>query len=300
MIGEVGPNHKSGFVNIIGKPNVGKSTLMNALVGDKLSIITSKAQTTRHRIFGIVNGDDFQIVFSDTPGIIKPNYKMQESMMGFVRTSLEDADVFLYMIDPKDTIENQPNEFEIIQKTEIPSLLVINKIDRYSEKELQELTKKWKSSDFNFTDCLEISALNNVNVDLLMNKILNLLPNGPAYYPKDALTDKPERFFVTEIIREKIFRNYKQEVPYSCEVVVEEFKEDEELIRIRAEIYVNRKTQKPIIIGKNASKIKQVSIEARADIEQFFGKKVFMEIYVRVKENWRDDDRMLRSLGYKE
>ena len=293
-------SHKAGFVNILGKPNVGKSTLMNGLVGERLSIITSKAQTTRHRILGIVNGDDFQVVFSDTPGIIKPNYKMQESMMSFVKTSMEDADVFLYIVEIMDKPENQPEEFQkMLQQMTIPVMLLINKTDLVKDaEELEVLTKRWTEAGEGL-DTLFISALSEEDVKMVFEKIITYLPESPPYFPKDALTDKPERFFVEEIIREKILLNYKQEIPYSCEVVVDVFKEDETIIRIRAEIYVNRKTQKPIVIGKGGSKLKTVGIQARKDMEQFFGKQIYLELFVKVKENWRDDDNMLKRLGYK-
>jgi GTP-binding protein Era len=290
--------HQSGFVNILGKPNVGKSTLMNALVGERLSIITSKAQTTRHRILGIVNGDNFQIVFSDTPGIIKPNYKMQESMMSFVRSSLEDADIFLYLSEIKDKLDNQPDELKLIlNQTEIPVLLLLNKTDLVKDESMEYHFEHWKIDQPN-VEIRAISALNNEDVAGVLNWILEKLPESEPYFPKDALTDKPERFFVEEIIREKILINYQQEIPYSCEVVVETFKEEEHIIRIRAEIYVNRKTQKPIVIGKGGEMLKKVGIAARADMEQFFGKHVHVELFVKVKENWRDDDSMLKRLGY--
>ncbi|MCB0502435.1 MAG: GTPase Era [Bacteroidetes bacterium] len=295
--------HKAGFVNILGKPNVGKSTLMNELVGEKLSIITSKAQTTRHRILGIVNGDDFQIIFSDTPGIIKPNYKMQESMMSFVKTSMEDADVFLYMAEIKDKPENQPEEFlKILENANIPTLILVNKIDTINDaEELAALKSKWslELSNSSNIELRFISALDSNDTAEVFQWIINKVPESPGYYPKDALTDKPERFFVEEIIREKILLNYKQEIPYSCEVVIDSFKEEENIIRIRAEIFVNRKSQKSIVIGKGGNMLKKVGTEARKDAEQFFGKQIYLELFVRVKENWRDDDSMLKRLGYK-
>ena len=293
-------SHKAGFVNILGKPNVGKSTLMNGLVGERLSIITSKAQTTRHRILGIVNGDDFQVVFSDTPGIIKPNYKMQESMMAFVRTSLEDADVFIYMAELGDKPEKQPEAYQkIISQTEVPILVLVNKKDLAESPEyLETEIGQWKASAVH-AEVRAVSALNPKNVKKIFNWIIKNIPESPPYFPKDALTDKPERFFVEEIIREKILMHYKQEIPYSCEVVVDEFKEEETIIRIRAEIFVNRASQKPIVIGKGGSKLKTVGTEARQDAEKFFGKQIYLELFVKVKENWRDNDSMLKRLGYK-
>ncbi|MCP4121531.1 MAG: GTPase Era [Bacteroidetes bacterium] len=293
-------SHKAGFINILGKPNVGKSTLMNALVGERVSIITSKAQTTRHRILGIVNGDDFQMVFSDTPGIIKPNYKMQESMMSFVRSSLEDADVFLYIVEIGDKMEKQPREFEkIMDQTEVPVLLLLNKKDLMKDAaKLEAALSTWKV-DKPHVELRVISALDEADAGSVFDWILDRLPLSPPYYPKDALTDKPERFFMEEIVREKILLNYKQEIPYSCEVVIESFKEEEAIIRIRAEIYVNRKSQKPILIGKGGSMLKKVGTEARIEAEKFFGKKIYLELFVKVKENWRDSDSMLKRLGYR-
>ncbi|NDK54723.1 GTPase Era [Pontibacter fetidus] len=290
--------HKAGFVSIVGKPNVGKSTLMNALVGEKLSIITSKAQTTRHRIMGILNGDDFQIVYSDTPGIIKPQYALHESMMSFVRTSLEDADVILFVTD----IYEQHDEDDVIKRLQyakVPILLLINKIDQATEEEVQQKVAYWQEK-MSPTEIHPISALHNFGLDQLFQRLLHYLPEHPAFYPKDELTDKPERFFVSEIIREKIFLNYKKEIPYSCEVVVEEFKEEEEIIRIRAEISVERKSQKGIVIGNKGEALKKVGMQARIDMEQFFQKKIFLDLYVRVNENWRTDQKLLRRFGYSE
>ena len=290
--------HKAGFVSIVGKPNVGKSTLMNALVGEKLSIITSKAQTTRHRIMGILNSDEFQIVYSDTPGIIKPQYALHESMMSFVRTSLEDADVILFMTD----IYEKHDEEDVINRlkyAEAPILLLINKIDQATEEELAEKINYWQEK-MQPTEILPISALHNFGLDQLFQRLLHYLPEHPAYFPKDELTDKPERFFVSEIIREKIFLNYKKEIPYSCEVVIEEFKEEEEIIRIRAEISVERKSQKGIVIGNKGEALKKVGTQARLDMEQFFQKKIFLDLYVRVNENWRTDQKLLRRFGYSE
>jgi len=289
--------HKAGFVNIIGKPNVGKSTLMNALVGEKLSIITSKAQTTRHRIFGIVNGDDFQIVFSDSPGVIDPAYQLQKSMMKFVHASFEDADVLLYMTEVglagkiHDTIKLK------LENTKIPIIVVLNKIDKSTKDKTEEEIKIWEQMPW-VQEIHAISALNNLGVTELFTSILEKIPDSPAYYPKDQFTDKNERFFVEEIIREKILLNYKQEIPYSVEVVVEEFKEQEDIIRIRTVIYTSRKSQKPILIGRNGSMLKKVGTEARLDMEKFFGKKIFLETFVKVKENWRDSDRHMKLFGY--
>lgn len=290
--------HKAGFVSIVGKPNVGKSTLMNALVGEKLSIITSKAQTTRHRIMGILNGENFQLVYSDTPGIIKPQYALHESMMGFVRTSLEDADVILFVTD----IYEKHDEEEVIQRlqqAEVPVLLLINKIDQATVADVKDKMIYWQEK-MNPTEVLPISALHGTNTDHLFDRLLHYMPQHPAYFPKDELTDKPERFFVSEIIREKILLNYKKEIPYSCEVVIEEFKEEEDIIRIRAEISVERKSQKGIVIGHKGEMLKKVGTQARVDMEEFFGKKIFLDLYVRVNENWRTDQRLLRRFGYNE
>lgn len=292
--------HRSGFVNILGKPNVGKSTLMNALVGERLSIITSKAQTTRHRIYGIINGDDFQVVMSDLPGIIKdPGYKMQESMMSFVRTSLEDADAFLYMVEAGDRPETQPDEYRIIKEMEVPVLLLVNKIDRFDNATLEPIIQAWHD-DFPHAIILPICALHNFNVEKTFEWVLAQLPECPPYFDKDAITDKPERFFVSEIIREKILQNYDKEIPYSCEVVVQSFKESDDIIRISAMIYVERQSQKLIVIGKGGAKLKKVGIEARRDMEAFFGKQIYLETYVKVMPDWRNSDLSLRNFGYKE
>ncbi|GAA4426393.1 GTPase Era [Pontibacter saemangeumensis] len=290
--------HKAGFVSIVGKPNVGKSTLMNALVGEKLSIITSKAQTTRHRIMGILNGDDFQIVYSDTPGIIKPQYALHESMMGFVRTSLEDADVILFVTD----IYEKHDEEEVISRlrnAEVPVLVLVNKIDQAKVQDVKDKIIYWQEK-MSPTEVLPISALHGTNTEHLFDRLLHYLPAHPPYFPKDELTDKPERFFVSEMIREKIFLNYKKEIPYSCEVVVEEFREEEDIIRIRAEISVERKSQKGIVIGHKGEALKKVGTQARLDMEEFFQKKIFLDLYVRVNENWRTDQKLLRRFGYSE
>ncbi len=289
--------HKSGFVNIVGNPNVGKSTLMNQLVGERLSIITSKAQTTRHRIMGIVNGDDFQIVYSDTPGILRPNYKLQESMLRFVDTAFVDADIMLYVTDVVETSDKNAAYIEKVQKSEVPVLLLINKIDLCSTEQLEKLVEEWHKLLPN-AEILPVSALEKVNLGMLFDKILSLLPEGPEYYPKDALTDKNERFFVSEIIREKVFLNYQREIPYSVEVAIEAFKEEEKITRISAVLFVERPTQKGILIGHKGTMLKKVGTEARKDIEAFLEKKVFLEMFVKVKKDWRDESFMLRSFGY--
>ena len=289
--------HKSGFVNIIGNPNVGKSTIMNELVGEKISIITEKSQTTRHRILGIVSGDNFQIVYSDTPGIIKPKYKLQEKMMEFVTTSFEDADIFLYVTD---VIENPQKNIEYIEKlskVNVPVVCLINKIDLADQQKVEELQEFWKENLPN-AEIYAISALEKFNIEGLFDRIIELLPEGPAWFPKDQLTDKTERFIVSEIVREKIFKNYQKEIPYSCEVVVEEFKEEETIIRIKVNIIVERQSQKGIIIGHKGASIKKVGTQARIDIESFFEKKVFIEFFVKVKKDWRDNDKSLRDFGY--
>lgn len=291
--------HFSGFVNILGKPNVGKSTLVNALMNDKLSIINSKAQTTRHRILGIYNEPQYQIVFSDTPGIIDPKYKLQKSMMDFVHMALEDADLFLYVINPGDVPEKEPEILDKILSSKVPVLFVINKADKFTEESgLNELLPKWENYLIN-DNYVAVSAKEKSGIDLLLEKVKKLMPEGPAYFDKSDFTDKSERFFASEIIRGKILDTYSKEIPYSCEVVVEEFKDTEELLRIRAEIFVNRQSQKSIVIGKGGEKINKVGTEARKDMEEFFGKRVFLDLYVKVKENWRDDDRMLKYWGYR-
>ena len=267
--------HKSGFVNIIGNPNVGKSTLMNKMVGENLSIITSKSQTTRHRIMGIVNHDDYQIVYSDTPGILKPNYKLQEKMMGFVGTAFEDADIVLYITDVVETLDKNQNYIDKLYKLDIPVLLLINKIDLSDQEKLEELVDTWKKI-LPKTEIMPISAINDFNLDHVFKRIVELLPEGPPYFPKDSLTDKTERFFVSEIIREKVLLNYQKEIPYSVEIEIEEFKDTEKLLRIMATIHVVRPSQKGIIIGHKGQALKKVGSEARKDIEDFFGKKVYL------------------------
>lgn len=291
--------HKSGFVNIIGNPNVGKSTLLNVFMGGKLSIITNKAQTTRHRILGILNEDEYQIMFSDTPGVIKPAYALQEHMMGFVKTALEDADILVYLIELGEKSLKDEALFKRINKSDVPVLLLINKIDKGNENVLAEALIHWKDL-LPKAEIFAISALENFGVQEVLNRIIELLPEGPAYYDKDQFTDKPERFFVNESIREKILLHYKKEVPYSVEVMTEEFLESEEIIRIRSVILVERETQKGIIIGHKGSAIKRVGIEARQDLEKFFDKKVHLELFVKVSKDWRTDDRALRRFGYQD
>ncbi len=292
--------HKSGFVNIVGNPNVGKSTLMNDLVGERISIITRKAQTTRHRITGIVNTPDYQIVYSDTPGVLKPKYKLQESMLEFSEGALTDADVLIYVSDVVEDPEKNRDFLDRVAREKVPVLLVINKIDLLSGNEdLERIVEKWHER-LPVAEIFPTSAKEHFNVDNLKRRIVELLPVAPPYFGKDALTDKPARFFVTEIIREKLLLDYDKEVPYSSEVVVEKFEEKEESIHIMAVLYVERDSQKGIIIGKGGSKIKKVGIEAREDIEQFFGKRVFLEIFVKVEKDWRNRDNKLRAFGYKE
>ena len=289
--------HKAGFVNIVGNPNVGKSTLMNRLVGEKISIITSKSQTTRHRIKGIVNTDDYQIVFSDTPGVVKPSYKMQEYMLDFSKSALVDADIILYVTDVVENIEKNLDFIDKVNKSDIPVLLVINKIDLTTQEKLEALFDKWKSL-IPRAEIFPLSATENFNVDNLYKRIVELLPEGEPFFPKDELTDLPSRFFVNEIIREKILQYYDKEVPYSVEVEVEEFKEDDKRINIMAVIYVERSSQKGIIIGSQGEALKKVGTQARLDIEAFFGKKVFLNLYVKVLKDWRNKDSELKNFGY--
>jgi len=289
--------HKSGFVNILGNPNVGKSTLMNALTGTKLSIITSKVQTTRHRIMGIVNGEDFQIIYSDTPGIIRPAYKMQEQMVKLAYTALSDADIILYVTDIFETADTSQDIVKRLRKTNIPVLLLINKTDLDNKGSVNRLIGTW-SEILPGAEIIPVSALKGYNLEKLFERIISLLPESLPYYPKDEMTDKSERFLVSEIIREKILLNYRKEVPYSVEVEVVEFKESDDLIRISGIIYVMRDSQKGIIIGKQGLALKKTATMARKDIEVFFGKKVFLELLVKVKKDWRNDPRMLRQFGY--
>lgn len=288
--------HKSGFVNILGNPNVGKSTIMNALVGEKLSIITSKAQTTRHRIMGLVNSDDFQIVYSDTPGILKPQYELQKSMMNFVNTALTDADVILYVTDV--TEREEKSEFVgRIRESGIPTIIAVNKIDLSGQDELEKIVDSWHLA-FPGSPIIPVSALNKFNLDSLLNAVLAKLPEGQPYFPKDQLTDKYERFFASEIIREKILTNYQKEIPYSVEIEIESFKEEKGLIKINALIHVVRDSQKGIIIGHKGSMLKRVGTAARIDMEDFFGKKVYLELYVKVTKDWRDKPTALKRFGY--
>ena len=289
--------HKAGFVNIIGNPNVGKSTLMNAFVGERLSIITSKAQTTRHRILGIVNGDNFQMVLSDTPGIIKPAYELQNSMMDFVKSAFEDADVLIYMVEIGEKALKDASFFNKIIHSKVPVLLLINKIDTSDQEVLESQIEYWQEQVPN-TTIFAISALENFNIDTVLNHIIKLLPESPPFYPKDQLTDKPERFFVNEIIREKILIHYKKEIPYAVEVDTEAFDEEEDIIRMRSIIMVERETQKGIIIGHKGSALKRIGVEARKDLERFFGKQIHLELYVKVNKNWRSNDKQLRRFGY--
>lgn len=288
--------HKAGFVSIVGKPNVGKSTLMNQLVGEKLSIITSKAQTTRHRIMGIISGDDFQVVYSDTPGILTPKYELQKSMMRFVSSSLEDADILLFVTDLYEKYDND-EMIDRIRNADVPVLLVLNKIDLAKGSQAQDKLKYWEEI-IKPEKSIMISALQGLGIADLFNTILEMLPEHPPYFPKDQLTDKPERFFVSEIVREKIFKNYKKEVPYSCEVVTTEFTEDEKIIRIRVVINVDRKSQRAILLGHKGERIKKVGIEARKDLEEFFGKQVYLEQYIAVEPDWRKKANKLKRFGY--
>lgn len=292
------PKHKSGFVNIVGNPNVGKSTLMNRLVGEKISIITSKAQTTRHRIMGIVNTDTMQIVYSDTPGVLRPNYKLQESMLSFSESALDDADVLVYVTDVVETIDKHAEFLQKVQRAACPVLLLINKIDLTDQPKLEALVAEWQVL-LPKAEIIPVSAQNKFNIDYVRSRIEALIPDSPPYFEKDALTDKPARFFVTEIIREKILLYYQQEIPYAVEVVVEWFKEEADLIHIKAVIIVERESQKGIVIGHGGQALKKVGAMARKDIERFFGKKVFLEMFVKVEKDWRNRDNLLRSFGYR-
>ena len=289
--------HKAGYVNIIGNPNVGKSTLMNALIGQKLSIITNKAQTTRHRILGILNEKGYQIVFSDTPGVIKPVYKLQENMMNFVHSAFQDADILIYMIEIGEKGLKDEKLFERLKKTSIPIIVLLNKIDLAEQDFVAQEIEKW-SAELPNAQLLPISALNNFNLDVIKDKLVDLLPISPPYYEKDAITDKSERFFIEEIIREKILKHYKKEIPYCVQIEVEEFFEEEEIIKIRAIIYVMRESQKGIIIGHQGLGLKRIGTEARRDIERMLDKKVFLATPVKVKKNWRNDNQQLKKFGY--
>ncbi|MDD4285020.1 MAG: GTPase Era [Fermentimonas sp.] len=290
--------HKSGFVNIVGNPNVGKSTLMNKLVGEKISIITNKSQTTRHRIIGIVNTPEYQIVYSDTPGVLQPNYKLQEQMLNFSLSALDDADVLLYVTDVVEKIDKNDKFLSKVQQLDLPVLLLINKIDQTNQESLEKFVEIWHEL-LPKSEIYPISALNNFSIDIVQKRILDLLPESPPYFDKDALTDKPARFFVTEIIREKALLIYQKEIPYSMEVVVEEFKEEKDIIRIRAIILMERDTQKGIIIGHKGEAIKKLGTLARKDIELFFEKKIYLQLYVKVEKDWRDRDNTLKQFGYK-
>ena len=292
------PIHRSGFVNIVGNPNVGKSTLMNLLVGERVSIITAKAQTTRHRIMGIVNTPELQIVYSDTPGVLRPNYKLQESMLEFSESALGDADVLLYVTDTVETADKNEFFLERVRGLQCPVLLIINKVDLTTQSGLEELVERWHR-ELPQAEIIPISALNNFNVLPLRRRIESLIPPSPPYFDKDALTDKPARFFVTEIIREKVLLYYQKEIPYSVEVVVESFKEEDERIHIQALIIVERDSQKGIIIGHKGAALKKVGMMARKDMERFFDKRIFLEIFVKVEKDWRSRDNMLRAYGYR-
>lgn len=290
--------HKSGFVNILGNPNVGKSTIMNSLVGERLSIVTSKAQTTRHRIMGIVNGDDFQIVYSDTPGILKPQYKLQETMMNFVNDALSDADMILYVTDVTEHTVNEGEYIKKIKESGIPVIIAVNKVDLTNQDELEKIVESWHLL-FPDSPVIPVSALKNFNLNSLLNLIREKLPEGPPYFPKDQLTDKYERFFASEIIRGKILVSYQKEIPYSVEIEIESFKEEKKIIKIRALIHVTRDSQKGIIIGHKGTMLKKVGTEARIDMEDFFQKKVFLELYVKVTKDWRDKPLVLKRFGYR-
>lgn len=289
---------KAGFVSIVGKPNVGKSSLMNKLIGENLSIISAKAQTTRHRIMGILNGDDYQVVYSDTPGILEPKYSLHQAMMNYVKVSLEDADLILLVVALEDKYE--PELFDRFQHIQTPILLVINKIDLAKGSQVEDKAAYWRESLKNLTEIVPVSAKKGTNVEQLFPKLLDKIPEHPPFFPQDEYTDRSERFFASELIREKIFMNYEQEVPYSCEVVIESFKDEADLIRIRAVIYVERDSQKGILIGKAGASLKKVGMEARKDMESFFGKKIFLETHVKVASNWRKERHKLRQFGYLE
>jgi GTP-binding protein Era len=290
--------HKSGFINIIGNPNVGKSTLMNCFMGEKFSIITSKAQTTRHRILGIVNGEDFQLVFSDTPGILKPSYELQDSMMDFVKNALEDADIIIYMLEIGETSIKNNEVHKKILKANVPTFILLNKIDLSDQKNLEEQVILWKEL-YPKAHIYPISALNNFNIDIVLKHLIELIPQSPPYFPKDQLTDKPERFFVNEILREKILLYYNKEIPYSVEVVTEDFKEEDNIIKIKSVIFVERDSQKGIIIGHKGNALKKIGTKARQGLEIFFGKKIYIELQVKVSKNWRSNSKVLKKFGYK-
>ncbi len=290
--------HRSGFVNIVGNPNVGKSTLMNRLVGEKISIITAKAQTTRHRIIGIVNKPEYQVVYSDTPGVLRPNYKLQEQMLTFSLSALQDADVLLYVTDVVEKVDKNDEFLAKVQQLDLPVLLLINKIDQTTQEALEQLVLQWQTL-LPKAEIYPISALNNFSVDLVQRRVLELLPESPPYFEKDALTDKPARFFVAEIIREKALLLYQKEVPYAIEAIVEEFLDEKDIIRIRAIILVERDTQKGIVIGHKGESLKKLGTMARKDIERFFEKKIYLQLYVKVEKDWRNRDNLLKTFGYK-
>ena len=290
--------HQSGFINISGNPNVGKSTLMNCFMGEKFSIITSKAQTTRHRILGIVNGEDFQLVFSDTPGILKPSYELQDSMMDFVKNALEDADIIIYMLEIGETSIKNNQVHKKILNAKVPTFILLNKIDLSDQKNLEDQVILWKEL-YPKAYIYPISALNNFNIDIVLKHLIELIPQSPPYFPKDQLTDKPERFFVNEILREKILLYYNKEIPYSVEVVTEDFKEDDNIIKIKSVIFVERDSQKGIIIGHKGSALKKIGTKARQGLEIFFGKKIYIELQVKVSKNWRSNSKVLKKFGYK-
>ena len=290
--------HKSGFINIIGNPNVGKSTLMNCFMGEKFSIITSKAQTTRHRILGIVNEEDFQLVFSDTPGILKPSYELQDSMMDFVKSALEDADIIIYMLEiGEKSIKNNQVHKKILNAN-VPTFILLNKIDLSDQKNLEDQVILWKEL-YPKTHVYPISALNNFNIDMVLKHLIELIPESPPYFPKDQLTDKPERFFVNEILREKILLYYNKEIPYSVEVITEDFIEEDNIIKIKSVIFVERDSQKGIIIGHKGNALKKIGTKARQGLEIFFGKKIYIELQVKVSKNWRSNSKVLKKFGYK-
>ena len=290
--------HKSGFINIIGNPNVGKSTLMNCFMGEKFSIITSKAQTTRHRILGIVNGEDFQLVFSDTPGILKPSYELQDSMMDFVKNALEDADIIIYILEIGETSIKNNEVHKKILNANVPTFILLNKIDLSHQKNLEDQVILWKEL-YPKAHVYPISALNNFNIDIVLKHLIELIPQSPPYFPKDQLTDKPERFFVNEILREKILLYYNKEIPYSVEVVTEDFKEEDNIIKIKSVIFVERDSQKGIIIGHKGNALKKIGTKARQGLEIFFGKKIYIELQVKVSKNWRSNSKVLKKFGYK-
>jgi GTP-binding protein Era len=291
-------SHRSGFVNILGNPNVGKSSIMNAMVGEKLSIITPKAQTTRHRIMGIVNGEDFQIVYSDTPGILRPQYKLQETMMSFVNMALTDADLILYVTDVTERSADEGEYIDKIKDSGLPVIIAVNKVDLTNQAELEKIVETWHKA-FPDSPVIPLSALKNFNLDILLNAIKEKLPESPPFFPKDQLTDKYERFFASEIIREKILLHYKKEIPYSVEIEIESFSDEKTIIKIRAVIHVTRDSQKGIIIGHKGIMLKRVGTEARKDMEDFFGKKIFLELYVKVTKDWRDKPATLKRFGYR-